>query len=157
MKKILILVALLALLTASVSADTHIYLGGQIMPKGEDTNWGGGFMVAGMQKISPNIYVLGEYEAFRTEEVNVDNVTGELCFVTNVLIAPLNAHFFARPGIGFTKTEGEKGVLGKQFVSGFSFDMSKETMLWLGAGYSDNKYHRVWSLEVALSWDVDWK
>lgn len=158
LKKSLILATLL-LFAVSVQADTHLCIGGQVTPRGGDTEgWGGGFMLAGIQKISPNLYVWGEYEAFKTKEgISVDNGTAEVCLVTNVLIPSLKAHYYAKPGIGITKREGEKAMTGKQFTMGFVFDVSKETMLWLGSGYSDNAGLRTWSLEAALSWDIDWK
>jgi hypothetical protein len=161
MKKLLILVAMIALLCGTVQAQTVIYAGGQMLIEGKDTEGiGGGTMLGIGEKLGDNIYGWLTAEMFKTNEaIEADNGYVGISYISEYLVPQLQCGFFATVAGGFGKVEEEKTKFAHLLNMGFCFDLSKTkaTKLWLGGGYSDSGDFGVYSIEAGISWDVNWK
>ena len=159
MKKLLIILVLMVLFCSPALAETHIYAGGKLIPKGGDTEGlGGGTVLNWIEKITPSIFICTAYTEFKTNEgEQVNDVIGQVGYLSDVMIPQVRAHYFVKVGAGVAKEKGEKLDVAKLVTMGFCFDLSKETSLWTGTGYSDNGGLNLWSFEFGISWNINWK
>lgn len=157
LKKVMILVALLGLLTVSVHARSVVYGGMQVaIPGGDSHEIGAGTMFAIGQEISEKFIIWGNANAVKTGEgLSIDQG-----FVGFTLFSD---KFFDFGGL-YLNMEGGVGKVEDQDVkfaslvgAGCFFDLSRETKLWLGAGQSNTGGVAIYSIQAGLSMSIGWK
>lgn len=161
LKKLIIAVALLGLLTVSAQAKTLIFGGMQVPIPGADTHKiGAGTMFAIGQEISDKLIVWGNANASKFtlktgEGVSMDNGLVGISLLSDKLFGAGGFYFTLEGGLG--KIEGQKVKFSNLIGGGCFLDLSKETRLWLGAGQSNTGDITIFSIQAGLSMGVDWK
>ena len=155
LKKLMIFVTLLALLTVSVQAEPY-YFGTfrTILPAGSEDGYGlGGSFDFGLPLGDQIILRAVSYESNKVSDgTGYDNVYTGFTVMSNILIDKLRAGLYLTAQGGISKVP-DLPVEGATLSSmGFYSNIGQKTKLWLGFGYSEvADAGKLWSVVFSLS------
>ena len=155
-RKLLILMALLAFSVGLAQAKTIVYGGMQVSIPGADTHEiGAGTMLAIGQEISEKLIIWGNANAVKTGEgLSIDQGFAGFSLLTDKFFGIGGLYLNMEGGLG--KVEDEKVEFASLLGGGCFFDLSKETKLWLGAGQSKTGDVAIYSIQAGMSMSIDW-
>lgn len=164
MKKLMILVALLALnliwpFRPSVQAKTIVYGGMQVPIPGGDTHGiGAGTIFAVGQEVSEKMTVWLNVNDVKTKEgTEINSGSVGFSLFTDKFFGFGGLYLNLEGGIGKVEGSGEGVEFASLVGGGAFFDVSKNTKIWVGAGQSNTGDVAIYSIQAGLSMGVDWR
>lgn len=159
LKKILILVALLALLSVSADAKSIVYGGMQVPIPGGDTHGiGAGTIFAVGQEVSEKMTVWLNVNDVKTNEgTEINSGSVGFSLFTDKFFGFGGLYLNLEGGIGKVEGSGEGVEFASLVGGGAFFDVSKNTKIWVGAGQSNTGDVAIYSIQAGLSMNIDWR